>query len=81
VRAVLPLFDLARQWPELREEALATFERVGDAGAFTLGEELGRFEAEFAGYCGTAHAVGVADGTVAIELALRAVGAVLARRS
>jgi dTDP-4-amino-4,6-dideoxygalactose transaminase len=71
----LPLFDLTRQWPELREEALATFERVAASAAFTLGEELERFEAEFAAYCGAPHAVGVADGTVAIELALRAVGA------
>jgi hypothetical protein len=29
----LPLFDLRRQWPGLREEALATFERVAAAGA------------------------------------------------
>jgi len=72
---VLPLFDLARQWPDLREEALETFERVASVGAFSLGDELTRFEAEYADYCGTRHCVGVANGTVAIELALRAVGA------
>ena len=71
----LPLFDLARQWPGLREDALDTFERVAAAGAFSLGEELTEFEAEFAASCGAAHCVGVANGTVAIELALRAVGA------
>ncbi len=42
---VLPLFDLARQWPDLREEALETFERVASVGAFSLGDELTRFEA------------------------------------
>jgi dTDP-3-amino-3,4,6-trideoxy-alpha-D-glucose transaminase len=71
----LPLFDLARQWPGLRDEAHEALERVGAAGAFSLGDELARFEAEFAGYCGTRHCIGVANGTAAIELALRAVGA------
>jgi dTDP-4-amino-4,6-dideoxygalactose transaminase len=70
----LPLFDLRRQWPVLREEAMATFERVAAAGAFSLGEELEAFEAEWAAYCGTRHAVGVSSGTAAIELALRALG-------
>ena len=72
---MLPLFDLARQWPELRDEALEVFERIAAAGAFSLGEELRLFEDEFAAFCGAGHCVGVADGTVAIELALRAVGA------
>lgn len=70
----LPLFDLARQWPRLREDALAVFERVASAGAFNLGAELEAFEAEWAAYCGTRHAVGVSSGTAAIELALRALG-------
>lgn len=69
------LFDLARQWPALREDALRAFERVASAGAFSLGSELEAFENEFAAYCGTAHCVGVANGTVAIELTLRALGA------
>jgi dTDP-4-amino-4,6-dideoxygalactose transaminase len=70
----LPLFDLRRQWPALREEAMATFEQIAAAGAFSLGEELEAFEAEWAAYCGTRHAVGVSSGTAAIELALRALG-------
>lgn len=70
----LPLFDLRRQWPVLGEEAMATFERIAAAGAFSLGEELEAFEAEWADYCGTRHAVGVSNGTAAIELALRALG-------
>ena len=69
------LFDLARQWPSLREDALEAFERIASAGAFSLGSELEAFEAEFATFCGTSCCVGVANGTVAIELALRAVGA------
>jgi dTDP-4-amino-4,6-dideoxygalactose transaminase len=71
----LPLFDLARTWPGLREEVLATVERVAAAGAFSLGEELQSFESEYAAFCGSRHCVGVANGTTAIEMALRAVGA------
>lgn len=70
----LPLFDLGRSWPGLREEALQAFEDLASAGRFTLGRELELFEAEFASYCGVAHSVGVASGTAAIELALRACG-------
>ena len=72
---MLPLFDLARQWPDMRDEAHEVFDRVAAAGAFSLGEELERFEEEYAAFCGSRHCVGLADGTVAIELALRAVGA------
>lgn len=74
-RDVLPLFDLARRWPTERESALAAVERIAAAGAFTLGEDLAGFEAEFAEFCGAAHCVGVANGTAALELALRACGA------
>ena len=45
-----------------------------DAGAFILGPEVEAFERELAGYLGTAHAVGVANGTEAITIALRALG-------
>ncbi len=71
---ILPLFDLARQWPKLRDGVLDTVERVAAKGSFSLGEELQAFESEYAGFCGSAHCVGVANGTAAIELALRAVG-------
>ena len=74
-QAALPLFDLRRGWAELRDDAISAFDRLGRNGAFTLGAELAEFEADFADFCGARHAVGVANGTVAIELALRAVGA------
>ena len=73
--AQLPLFDLSRAWPGMREEAIAVFERIASTGAFSLGADLTRFEREYADYCGTAHCAGVANGTVSIELALRALGA------
>lgn len=48
--------------------------RVLDSNRYILGNEVSSFEAEFAGFVGAAHAIGVANGTDAIELALRASG-------
>jgi dTDP-4-amino-4,6-dideoxygalactose transaminase len=47
---------------------------VLDSKHYVLGPEVAAFEEEFAGYCGAAHAVGVANGTDAITIALRAMG-------
>ena len=52
----------------------ATARRVIAGGWYVLGPELEGFEREFAAYCGVAHAVGVASGSDALELALRALG-------
>ncbi|GGO65566.1 DegT/DnrJ/EryC1/StrS family aminotransferase [Nonomuraea cavernae] len=49
-------------------------ERVLGSGWYVLGAEGKAFEREFAAYCGAAHCVGVANGTDAIELGLRALG-------
>jgi dTDP-4-amino-4,6-dideoxygalactose transaminase len=48
--------------------------RVMTSRRFVLGPELEAFEAEFAAYCGARHAIGVACGSDALELTLRAVG-------
>lgn len=50
--------------------------RVIDSGWYAMGPEVAAFEKAFAAWCGVAHAVGVGNGTDAIELALRAVGVV-----
>jgi len=42
------------------------------SGWYILGPQGEAFESEFAGFCGAAHGVGVANGTDALELALRA---------
>ncbi len=44
------------------------------SGDFILGAEVGLFERAFADYCGVRHAVGVGSGTVALEIATRALG-------
>src|SRR5438309_10755180 len=49
-------------------------ERVLERERYILGEEVSAFEREFAQYCGASHAVGVANGTDAITIALRAMG-------
>ena len=68
----IPLTRMDNADPALMEELLAAVERVAGTGGFTGGPEVDAFEAEFAGYCGTRHAVGVSSGTEALVLALRA---------
>ena len=69
---IIKLNDLNRHTRACREAVMAAITRVVDSGWFILGPELEAFEREFAAYCGAAHGVGVANGTEAIELALRA---------
>jgi dTDP-3-amino-3,4,6-trideoxy-alpha-D-glucose transaminase len=68
------LFDTATPLLGLREELRGAIERVLDSERYILGPEVAAFEQEFAAYCGAAHAVGVANGTDAITIALRAMG-------
>lgn len=70
----VPLFDATRvQAPHL-PAIRAAIDGVLASGRLILGPEVARFEEAFAGYCGVSHAVGVANGSDALELALRAVG-------
>jgi dTDP-4-amino-4,6-dideoxygalactose transaminase len=66
--------DLASQHAEVEHEVGSGLLRVMDTCAFVGGPDVGAFESAWADYCGRAHAVGVANGTDALELALRAVG-------
>jgi dTDP-4-amino-4,6-dideoxygalactose transaminase len=70
----VPLFDTRTPLAPLRDAIDAKIAEVIDAQAFILGPELQAFEAEFASYIGARHAIGVANGTDAITLALRAMG-------
>jgi dTDP-4-amino-4,6-dideoxygalactose transaminase len=70
----VPLFDTATPLIPLREELRAAVDRVLDSGRFILGPEVKALEREFAAFCGSGHAVGVANGTDAITIALRAMG-------
>ena len=68
------LFDTATPLEPLREELRAAVERVIAGGRFILGPEVEAFETEFAAYVGAEHAIGVANGTDALTIALRAMG-------
>src|SRR5438128_2101420 len=68
------LADLRAQHRGLGPELQAAIDRVFASSEFVLGEEVRRFEAEFAAYCGTAEAVACANGTDALELALWGIG-------
>ena len=70
----VPLFDTSTVLEPLRDELRAAVERVLDSERYILGPEVQGFEQEFAAYCGAGHAVGVANGTDAITIALRAMG-------
>jgi dTDP-4-amino-4,6-dideoxygalactose transaminase len=70
----VPFAALDRQHAALRDELRAAFDRVLASSAFILGEEVTRFEDEYAAYCGVRHCVGVGSGTAALTLGLEAMG-------
>jgi len=72
--ADVPLVDLGRQAAALASELGAAAARVLASGAYVLGPEVEAFEREIASFVGVGHAVGVASGTDALDLALRAAG-------
>ena len=73
-RRDVPMADLRAQYERIRGGVDAAVARVMETAQFIKGEDCARFEAEFAAYCGTTHACGVANGTDALALALRAYG-------
>ena len=70
----IPVINLKKQYEAIRPELDAAISRILANGLFVLGAEVAAFEAEFADYCGVSHAVGVASGTEALQLALMACG-------
>jgi dTDP-4-amino-4,6-dideoxygalactose transaminase len=71
---MIPMVDLRRQYLALKDEIDAAVAGVLDATQFILGPNVSQLEAEVARYHGVPHAVGVANGTDALLLALRALG-------
>jgi dTDP-3-amino-3,4,6-trideoxy-alpha-D-glucose transaminase len=70
----IPLFDTRTPLEPLRARLHARLAEVADSQRFILGPEVAAFETEFAAYIGAPHAIGVANGTDAIVVALRALG-------
>jgi dTDP-4-amino-4,6-dideoxygalactose transaminase len=71
---VIPFVDLAAQHSGIREEIESAIGRVLDSSTFVLGDEVARFEEEFAAYCGARFGIAVNSGTSALHLALLAAG-------
>ena len=70
----VPLFDLTRQYQTLREEMLKKIDETISSGQVILGENVKEIEKKVADYIGVKHAIGVASGSDALVLALRAMG-------
>ena len=72
-----PLDKPALRWPQHEADEIAAVTRVLETGrvnSMIHGEQTRLFEAEFAAFCGMPHGIAVSNGTVALELALRALG-------
>jgi len=72
--APIPLNDLERQYHSLCHEIDEAIRRVASSGRYLLGPQVSAFEQTFAAYSGVRFAIGLANGTDALEIALRAVG-------
>lgn len=71
---MIPCSDPRAQYLSHKEEIRAAIDRVLEGNRYVLGEEVAAFEKEFARYIGVDHGIGVANGTDAIHLALKALG-------
>ncbi|WP_170442355.1 DegT/DnrJ/EryC1/StrS family aminotransferase [Ruegeria arenilitoris] len=69
---MIPFLDLGAAYRELKQQIDDAVARVLDSGFYILGPEVEAFEAEWAAYCGSKFAVGLANGLDALTLALRA---------
>ena len=70
----IPAEDVKRQYLLIEDELHQAIDRVLPTGRYVLGPELAAFEQEFAAFCGTRYAIGVSNGTDALQLALLACG-------
>ena len=70
----IPCLDLTRQHKMLKAEMFEAFEKVYDKTAFSGGPFVEEFEKKFAGYTGAKYAIGVSNGTIALHLAMLALG-------
>lgn len=70
----VPLLDLKREYAVTKTDVDAAVHTVLDHAKFILGPEVKQFEEKIAAYTGAAYAVGVASGSDALVLALRACG-------
>jgi dTDP-4-amino-4,6-dideoxygalactose transaminase len=70
----VPFLDLAAMTVGVKDQVLAEWSVALDSNRFVGGEPVDRFESQWASYCTTRTAIGVANGTDALHLTLRALG-------
>src|SRR5258706_9819156 len=70
----VPLLDLKVQYATIRDEVLRVTDEVYSSQMFILGKRVDAFEADFAAYCHSRHALGLSSGTDALLLALMVLG-------
>src|ERR1700730_4219593 len=70
----IPFVDLKAQYASIKVEVAEAIRGVLESTHFVGGEQVTSFERDFAAYCDVKHARGVANGTDALHLALRALG-------
>ncbi len=70
----IPFVDLSAQYKEIKTEIDIAVARIIDSSKFIGGEDVGKFEEEFARYIGNAYCIGVNSGTDALILGVRALG-------
>ena len=70
----VPFVDLNAQYTRIRGEIEARVHQILESTAYVLGPEVAEFENEFAAFLGLKHVIGVANGTDALLLTLRALG-------
>jgi dTDP-4-amino-4,6-dideoxygalactose transaminase len=70
----IPCLDLKGQHQQIKKEVFEAFEKVYENTAFSGGPFVETFEKSFATFCGTKYAVGVDNGTSALQLAMLALG-------
>jgi dTDP-4-amino-4,6-dideoxygalactose transaminase len=66
--------DLGLEYKSLKDEILKKFDELSSKGQYVLGTEGEKFEKSFAEFCGVKHAIGVANGTDALFLSMKALG-------
>ena len=71
---MIPFVDLKVQYDSIKDEIDNAIQNVLNTTSFIMGEELKKFEVEFAQFCDVKYAIGVANGSDALILALRACG-------
>jgi len=71
---MIPFLDLRAQYRSIKSEIDEAVLGVLDSAQYVLGEQVSKFESEFAAYCGASEAIGVNSGTSALHLGLLAAG-------